>query len=263
MGVKPNKALSQHFLIDDCVSDQIVRSMALQPGDSLLEIGPGEGVLTDRLMQSACSRLTAVELDRRLSMFLKIRYENDSRFHLVENDFLKEDFALLAGEEKIRVVGNLPYAITSPILFRLLDHRHQIQDITVMVQKEVADRLNSGPGCKAYGIPSVLFQLLADVEHVVDVPPEAFNPPPRVNSSVIRITFLKVPRAPIHDFEAFRTLVRTAFGQRRKMLRNTVKPWLESTGHQTLPVELTRRPESLSVEEWAALSNALNRSETM
>jgi len=263
MGVKPIKALSQHFLVDDMISDRIVDSMNVQAGDTLLEIGPGEGVLTDRLMQTNADRLTAVELDRRLSMFLKIRYENDSRFQLIENDFLREDFDILAGGDKIRVVGNLPYAITSPILFRLLDHRHQIHDITVMVQREVADRLASGPGSKTYGIPSVLFQLLATVEHVVDVPPEAFKPPPRVNSSVIRITFLDEPTAQVHDFEAFRTLVRTAFGQRRKMLRNTVKPWLEADPDRALPVALTRRPESLSVAEWAALSNALHRSQKM
>ncbi|MCK5145802.1 16S rRNA (adenine(1518)-N(6)/adenine(1519)-N(6))-dimethyltransferase RsmA [bacterium] len=257
MGIKPIKSLSQHFLIDDIISDQIVDSMDIQAGEHILEIGPGEGVLTDRIMNTPAARLTAVELDRRLSMFLRVRHESDSRFTLIEDDFLNVDLNDLAAGNKMRIIGNLPYSITSPILFRLLDCREIISDITVMVQKEVADRLTSMPNCKAYGIPSVLFQLLAKVEHICDVAPNAFRPPPKVHSAVIRISILDTPKAHVQDFEEFRTLVRTAFGQRRKMLRNSIRAWLPENENIELPVALTRRPESLSVLEWAQLSNTL------
>lgn len=255
--VRPRKRLGQHFLKNESDAQRIVDSLQIKAGDDILEIGPGEGVLTQFLLASEAKSITCVELDERLIPWLKARFESDRRFRIIHADFLKwpgpEANGIL-----YRVIGNLPYYITSPILFRLLTFRPVIRDVTVMVQKEFGQRLISEPGSKNYGIPSVLFQLYAAVEKKMILQREAFVPPPKVESMVISIQFFKKPVVPIQDPQHLRQLLKTVFGQRRKMLRNTMKSLVkEDRQLEQLDVDLTRRPEELSPETFVALSHKL------
>jgi len=256
---RPQKSLGQHFLRDALIAGSIVDSLELEQKDSVLEIGPGEGVLTDLILKKTINKFTAVELDHKLAMWLQIRHKDKTHFKLIEGDILKQDIPRIADREKLRIVGNLPYNITSPILFKLLEHRQEIQDITIMIQKEVALRLASQPSCKSYGIPSVFFQLHARVDHLLDVPPEAFYPVPAVNSAVIRLTFYQEPLFDIADYDLFRKLVKTTFNQRRKMLRNTLKTFVPDIQNSPVRQYAELRPEQLTVEEWANLSNEITK----
>jgi 16S rRNA (adenine1518-N6/adenine1519-N6)-dimethyltransferase len=240
----------------------MVEAMDVQNGDILLEIGPGEGILTRYLIESPAEKVIAVELDRRCAEWIRQLFAKEDRFRLIEGDFLKIDLSLIEpGADKIRVAGNIPYAITSPILFHLLDNRRRIFDFAVTVQKEVGRRIVGSPGSKEYGIPSVLFQLHSDVRILFDIPPGAFRPAPKVDSSVLYGRFFEKPKYRVEDEGFFRTFVKTLFGQRRKMIRNTVKKWnLEQEGWGTLSRFLDLRPEALSVEQLVELSNhVLNR----
>ncbi len=261
-GIRPKKRLSQHFMRDLSVARQLVESIGIREGDTVLEIGPGEGVLTQFLVESPAARIIAVEIDERMETILQSRFGGDDRFQLVLTDFMKADLNDLIGpvQRRILVLGNIPYGITSPILFRLLEHRSQIQDAGLTVQKEVGQRLASPPGSKIYGIPSVLFQAFSDVEILFPISRDAFYPVPEVDSAAIRIQFLETPRFQIEDIDYFVRIVRQAFGQRRKMLRNTLKPILSDfDGKKDLPIDLHQRPEALSVSDFVQLSNALRR----
>lgn len=254
------KSLSQHFLKEVSFGKRIVDSMGIQNTDRIVEIGPGDGVLTEWLMKSSAYCITAVELDKRLYPFLLARFGNDKRFHLVESDFLKVDLAHLSlSGEKVRIVGNLPYAITSPILFRILDQRSAVEDITVTVQKEVAERLVSPPGAKSYGIPSVLFQLHSNTEILFNIPKKAFFPVPKVDSAVLRIRFRKNPVYTINNPDFFQLMLKSVFSQRRKMLRNTLKKFVHQESNlDRVPLDLTRRPETLTIKEFIELSDFLS-----
>lgn len=259
-GIFPKKHLSQHFLRNTDVCRRIVDSISVQPHDWVLEIGPGEGVLTEYLLQTQAERIMAVEIDERCVTHLRSRWDEDPRFKLIHADFLSLDIQNLTPKGiRWRLVGNLPYAITSPILFQALENKTHVRDMTIMVQKEVAERLAASPNCKAYGIPSVLFQLMADVELLFPVSAEDFYPPPKVTSAVLKITFLDKPRYIVNHPARFSTLVKVAFNQRRKMLRRSIKQLLPEncTG---CPVDLALRPEQLSVEAFVALCNWLNPS---
>ncbi|HDQ44569.1 MAG TPA: ribosomal RNA small subunit methyltransferase A [bacterium] len=258
VGIAPIKRLGQHFLRDEDAARRMVESLAVSPGDHVIEIGPGEGVLTHWLARSPAKSLTLIEIDGRLIPGLLARFGSDGRFRIVHADFLSWEFPESGG--KYRVIGNLPYAVTSPILFRLFDHRIRIHDAVVMVQKEVGERLVSGPGCKAYGIPSVLFQLYCRVHLLFYVPREVFRPVPEVDSAVISVHFLDEPVVPIADETFFKTVLKTVFGQRRKMLRNTLKPFVDDPRSlEKLDTDLRRRPEELSPEALVALSEKLIR----
>lgn len=256
---RPRKKLGQHFLRHEDDARRIVESIAIQPGDRVIEIGPGEGVLTQFLMASDAVELTCVEVDDRLIPWLEARYGTNPRMRLVHADFLKWPIPAPAMEaSKYRVAGNLPYYITSPILFRLLDERDKIQDATVMIQKEVAERLISGPGCKAYGIPSVFFQLYSRVKLLFTVPREAFVPVPEVDSAVISIRFLDEPLVPVQDEDFLKKVVKTVFGQRRKMLRNTLKSFIADPSQlEKIDIDIQQRPEELSPEAFVTLSEKL------
>lgn len=246
------KRFGQHFLADDSVIDAIVRAIDPAPGQALVEIGPGLGALTGPLLER-CGQLTAIELDRDLAARLRRR----EGLAVVEADVLKVDFTALAGAfaAKLRVVGNLPYNISTPILFHLLAVAGHVQDQHFMLQKEVVDRMAASPGRKDYGRLSVMLQWRYRIEAVLDVPPEAFDPPPRVDSAVVRMLPLAEPPAGF-DAGLLTELVAVAFSQRRKVLRNTLGRWLEARGVAPGGFDLARRAEEVPVADYLALCRA-------
>ena len=242
------KRFGQHFLTDDSIIDGIVRAINPKPGDAVVEIGPGLGALTGPLRER-CETLTVIELDRNLAA----RLRKQPGLTVVEADVLKVDFNALAATagQKLRVVGNLPYNISTPILFHLLGACAQVQDQHFMLQKEVVDRMAAAPGSKDFGRLSVMLQWRYDIDNVLDVPPEAFDPPPRVNSAVVRMQPL--PADDSIDAERLSALVAVAFSQRRKILRHTLGRWIEEQGLQ-VNFDLQRRAEEVPVAEYLALA---------
>ena len=245
------KRFGQHFLTDGAVVDAIVAAIAPRPGEALVEIGPGLGAMTDPLV-ARCGRLAVIELDRDLAARLRRRPELD----VVESDVLRVDFAALADTagRKLRVVGNLPYNISTPILFHLLPCAGRVEDQHFMLQKEVVERMAAAPGGKDYGRLSVMLQWRYDIESVLDVPPEAFEPPPRVDSAVVRMQ--PRPEPPVLDAALLGELVASAFSQRRKLLRHTLGRWLEARGYAG-GFDVQRRAEEVPVAEYVTLAAAL------
>jgi 16S rRNA (adenine1518-N6/adenine1519-N6)-dimethyltransferase len=244
------KRFGQHFLTDGFVIDAIVDAIDPQPSQALIEIGPGLGAMTHPLL-ARCERLTVIELDRDLAARLRKR----SALEVIEADVLKVDFAALALRlgQPLRVVGNLPYNISTPILFHLLAAVAHITDQHFMLQKEVVERMAATPGTKDYGRLSVMLQWRYDVESVLDVPPESFDPPPRVDSAVVRMTPLAAD--PQIDEALLGKLVTVAFSQRRKLLRHTLGKWLDEQRFSGA-FDLQRRAEEVPVEQYLALAKA-------
>ena len=246
------KRFGQHFLCDAGIIDAIVREIDPQPGQPVIEIGPGLAALTQPLVERL-GRLTVVELDRDLAA----RLRHHPQLTVVESDVLKVDFSALArqmGASRIRVVGNLPYNISSPILFHLLDHVQSIEDQHFMLQKEVIDRMVASPCTAAYGRLSVMLQWRYAMDNVLFVPPESFDPPPRVDSAVVRMVPLAEP--PSLSLPTLETLVQVAFSQRRKLLRHSLGRWLQEQGFAG-DFDLQRRAEEVPVEQYVALAVAL------
>ena len=250
MGHIARKRFGQHFLADAGVIDAIVAAIDPRPGQALVEIGPGLGAMTGPLLER-CERLMVIELDRDLAA----RLRRNPRLDVVESDVLKVDFAALADRlgQPLRVVGNLPYNISTPILFHLLPVASRVVDQTFMLQKEVVERMAARPGNKDYGRLSVMLQWRYDIESLLDVPPEAFEPPPRVDSAVVRMQPL--PGTQAVDPVLLGELVTVAFSQRRKLLRHTLGRWLEARGCDA-PFDLQRRAEEVPVAEYLALVSA-------
>jgi 16S rRNA (adenine1518-N6/adenine1519-N6)-dimethyltransferase len=248
------KRFGQHFLTDRMVIEDIVQAIDPQPGDALVEIGPGLGAMTLPLLASGpyTPPLTVIELDRDLAA--RLRQRND--LTVIESDVLKVDFAALAAErgQKLRVVGNLPYNISSPILFHLLGFVDLVLDQHFMLQKEVVERMAAAPCSKDYGRLSVMLQWRYQIDSVLDVPPEAFDPPPRVESAIVRMLPLAQPAA--IDVALLSELVAVAFSQRRKILRNTLGAWLEQRGFSG-SFDAQRRAEEVPVQEYVALALAV------
>ena len=246
------KRFGQHFLTDRSVIDAIVGVIRPVAGEALVEIGPGLGAMTDPLV-ARCGRLTVIELDRDLALRLRKRPE----LAVIEADVLNVDFAALAAAagQKLRVVGNLPYNISSPILFHLLEVTQHVLDQHFMLQKEVVDRMAAGPGTKDYGRLSVMLQWRYAIESVLDVPPQAFEPPPRVDSAVVRMQPL--PMVEGVDAALLSELVRVAFSQRRKLLRHTLGRWLDGRGFGGA-FDTQRRAEEVPVAEYLALAAELH-----
>ncbi len=245
------KRFGQHFLADESVIDNIVRAIDPKPGEALIEIGPGLGALTLPVL-SRCAALTVIELDRDLAA----RLRRNPSLNVIEADVLKVDFAELASQlgasgQKLRVIGNLPYNISTPILFHLLAFSAQVLDQHFMLQKEVVQRMCASPGNKDYGRLSVMLQWRYQMESVLDVPPTAFEPPPRVDSAIVRMTPLAQDASV--DVHRLSTLVALAFSQRRKILRGTLGRWMDEQGIQ-IPFDLQRRAEEVPVAEYLALA---------
>jgi 16S rRNA (adenine1518-N6/adenine1519-N6)-dimethyltransferase len=243
------KRFGQHFLADAGIVDAIVRAIEPRAGEPMVEIGPGLAALTQPLVERV-GRLTVVELDRDLAA----RLRQHAQLQVVEADVLRVDFTELAatvGAPKLRVVGNLPYNISTPILFHLLDHVAVVQDQHFMLQKEVVDRMVAVPSTSDYGRLSVMLQWRYAMEDVLAVPPQAFDPPPRVHSAVVRM----VPRETFAPVELARLseLVQVAFSQRRKLLRHSLGKWLEQRGFGG-HFDLQRRAEEVPVDEYLALA---------
>jgi 16S rRNA (adenine1518-N6/adenine1519-N6)-dimethyltransferase len=267
--VKPRKRLGQSFLMEQNVIRNISAIAQVTKNDIVVEIGAGIGVLTEDLAQTA-AKLIAVELDDQLVEILKDKLWKYNNVQIYSGDILKFDFGAIVrdGEQKIKVIGNVPYNISSPVLFHLLSFRKIIDSFVLMLQKEVIQRLVASPGGKDYGVPSVILQMFASVEKVLDVPAGCFYPRPKVESSVIKGFFLKRPFVELADEEFFIRLVRDAFAQRRKMLINNLKKskLLEGFSDVDLKEALDaagidgqRRGETLSVEEFGLLSYILYR----
>jgi len=247
----PRKRFGQHFLTDRAVIGAIVDLIDPRPGQALVEIGPGLGAMTLPLLER-CQALTVIELDRDLAARLRQR----AGLTVIESDVLKVDFAALAAQagQRLRVVGNLPYNISTPILFHLLEVADRVEDQHFMLQAEVVDRMAAGPGSKTYGRLSVMLQWRYDIESVLDVPPEAFDPPPAVNSAIVRMRPLAQP--PLGDARLLSELVTVAFSQRRKLLRHTLGRWLAQKDF-TGTFDTQRRAEEVPVAEYVALAQAL------
>ncbi len=245
------KRFGQHFLTDTAVIDAIVGAIGPASGDPMVEIGPGLAALTQPLVERL-GRLTVIELDRDLAVRLRAHGQLD----VIESDVLRVDFTALAqrlGATGLRVVGNLPYNISTPILFHLLDHVAVVRDQHFMLQKEVIDRMVAQPATADYGRLSVMLQWRYAMENVLFVPPESFDPPPRVDSAIVRMVPLVSP--PAVDVAHYGALVQVAFSQRRKILRNTLGRWLEERGHES-NFDLQRRAEEVPVSEYVALAQA-------
>ena len=245
----PRKRFGQHFLADVGIIEAIVKEIAPQPSDAMVEIGPGLAALTQPLVERL-GKLTVIELDRDLAHKLRAH----PALTVIESDVLRVDFAQLAAPlptpQKLRVVGNLPYNISTPILFHLLDFVDVIQDQHFMLQKEVIDRMVAKPATSDYGRLSVMLQWRYAMENVLFVPPESFDPPPRVNSAVVRM----VPRADFEtvDVNRLSEVVRVAFSQRRKLLRHSLGKWLEEKAFSGT-FDVQRRAEEVPVAEYIAL----------
>jgi 16S rRNA (adenine1518-N6/adenine1519-N6)-dimethyltransferase len=248
------KRFGQNFLVDQTVISSIVRAIAPQRSDRLLEIGPGLSALTAPLLD-CLDHLTVIEIDRDLAARLRNRYPAD-RLTIVNADALQTDFAQFG--EGLRVVGNLPYNISSPLLFTLADYADQVIDQHFMLQREVVDRMVAEPASGDYSRLSVMLQVRYRMEKLFDVAPEAFDPPPRVTSSIVRMIPLGVDRPRAVDEELFSKVVQRAFSQRRKMLRGVMGEWTALIPWSELGIEPTWRAEQVSVAGFIALTDALH-----
>jgi 16S rRNA (adenine1518-N6/adenine1519-N6)-dimethyltransferase len=244
------KRFGQHFLSDGGIIDGIVQAIAPKPGDAMVEIGPGLAALTQPLVERL-GRLTVIELDRDLA----VRLRAHPQLEVIESDVLRVDFRALAAQKgPLRVVGNLPYNISSPILFHLLPVADVVLDQHFMLQKEVIDRMVAQPATSDYGRLSVMLQWRYTMEDVLFVPPESFDPPPRVDSAVVRMVPLATP--PELDPKLLEELVQVAFSMRRKLLRHSLGKWLEARQF-TGTFDLQRRAEEVPVAEYVALAQAV------
>ena len=252
---KARKRFGQNFLHDQGVIHRIARAINANSTDHVVEIGPGQGALTADILLGGCY-LDAIELDRDLIPILQNRFQQHERFNLQQGDALAFNFsALQQNAEKLRVVGNLPYNISTPLIFHLLDHHQIIQDMHFMLQLEVVKRLAAEPGHKNYGKLSVMAQYYCQVENLFEVPPEAFNPRPKVQSAIVRLIPHDQLPHPANDVETLRSLLRTVFNQRRKTLRNSLKNLLDEKQIESAGINPSARPETLSLQQFVAISN--------
>lgn len=253
----PRKRLGQNFLHDTVVIEKIIDLFSPKRGERVVEIGPGRGALTGRLLDSLGS-LDVVELDRHLVSHLKQLFVDRGDLTVHEADILSFDLSTLATTNTpLRVIGNLPYNISTPLLFHLFESTDSISDMCFMLQKEVVDRMVAEPGSKSYGRLSVMVGWHCEVTKGFNVSPGAFTPPPKVDSSIVLLRPYSRPPAPVEDLSLFSEVVRCAFSQRRKTLRNALKHLVAESAFEEASVDAGLRAEALSITEFAQLSNAV------
>lgn len=255
---RARKRFGQNFLTDHSIIDKIVTAIRPAPDDRLIEIGPGLGALTEPLLQ-LCPNLTVIELDRDLAQKLEGWQSRYPGLTIVQKDALKVDFeAFACGPHSLRIVGNLPYNISTPLLFHLISQSHLIQDMHFMLQKEVVERLAAGSGDPHYGRLGIMVQYHCEVVPLIDVPPHSFRPAPKVDSMVVRLTPHKTLPWPCQAPELLARLVNVCFQQRRKTLRNSLRHWLDAEQLEQLDIDLQARPETLHLSEFVALANRID-----
>ena len=251
---RPRKRFGQHFLTDPGIIEAIVRSIAPTQADIVVEIGPGKGAITTPLLARA-GTLHAIELDRDLAASLRVRYADEANLYIHEADALRFDFSSLG--DSLRIVGNLPYNISTPLLFRLLEYRDRILDMHFMLQKEVVDRMAATPGSRAYGRLSIMLGCHFEMEALFDVDQSAFDPPPAVTSAIVRLIPLPAGTYDIHDESCLSRLVATAFSQRRKTIRNSLRQVVDEARLRSVGIDPGMRPETVSIAEYVQLANTL------
>ncbi len=254
---RARKRFGQHFLTDPAAVDAILRAISARGEDTIVEIGPGHGALTHDLARLA-GTLHVVELDRDLAAALRVRYATEDAVIVHEHDALTFDFSSLG--DRLRIAGNLPYNISTPLLFHLLKFRERIVDMHVMLQKEVVDRIAAAPGSKAYGRLSIMLGCYLHAEPLFDVAPDAFDPPPAVTSSVLRLDPIAGGAYDIADERTLSTLVSTAFMQRRKTIRNSLRKIADTAQLKAAGIDPALRAEQIGIAEYVALSNQLAKS---
>ncbi len=254
---RPRKQFGQHFLIAEDVIDQILALVSPSAGETIIEIGPGEGALTDRLAESG-ARIVAVEIDTDLVSRLQARYEDNPLVKIVSADVLKVDLGALTDRKKpVKLVGNLPYNISTPLLLKLVDADLLWHSLTVMVQAEVGERLAASPRSKSYGRLSVMAQLRSEIFHRFEVKPSAFRPPPKVQSAVLQIYPL-AREISCDQIRSFEQIVLRAFNQRRKTLANALRSLFSAAELSDAAIDPTQRAENISIDEYLALARRLN-----
>lgn len=254
---RARKRFGQNFLRDAGVIDRILRAIQPAPGDAVIEIGPGQGALTEPLAASGAA-LTLVELDRDLAAILRQQFAGREAVDIVQADALKTDFGRFYPGKALRIVGNLPYNISTPLMFHLLGHQ-RIKDMHFMLQKEVVDRLAAAPNTRAYGRLGLMTQYYCEVEALFEVPPEAFSPRPKVTSAVVRLTPHPTLPYPADDIGQLQAVLRAAFNQRRKTLRNALRSLASAEQLSALGVDPGARPETLNLADFVNIANAASR----
>lgn len=255
---RPRKRFGQNFLTDHSVIDRIASAITPVEADHLVEIGPGQGALTATLAPAGC-KLDVIELDRDLVAGLLAGFSIYPRFTLHSADALNFDFASLTPDgTPLRVVGNLPYNISTPLIFKLLDNAALIRDMHFMLQLEVVQRLAAQPGSKHWGRLGIMTQYQCQVEHLFDVPPEAFDPPPKVQSAIVRLTPWAQSPWPRCEQQRLRQVVQACFAQRRKTLRNNLKGLIDSTALEQLGIDPGARAETLELTQFIEITNAIH-----
>lgn len=253
---KARKRFGQNFLQDFSIIDEIIGSMEVQPGQHWVEIGPGLGALTEPMLKQNI-HMDIIELDRDLVAYLQDKFKDFENLRIHNYDALDFDFSCFSPAEPVCIVGNLPYNISTPLLFHLLKFSDQIDTMYFMLQKEVVDRICASPGSKKYGRLSVMMQYHCETDFLFDVHPECFNPVPKVMSAVIKLTPHSTPPFPAKNLELLNNLVTQAFSQRRKTLRNSLKNLINETQFKSLEIDPGIRAEQLSVAQFVQLSNYL------
>lgn len=254
----PRKRFGQNFLHDQNVINNILANLQIKPGDHWVEIGPGQGALTKPLLEKNIT-LDVIELDRDLVSHLRNQYKDKQNLTIHSADALKFDFSKLpAPQEKLRIVGNLPYNISTPLMFHLLETTGCIDDMLFMLQKEVVDRICAVPGSKKYGRLSIMMQYHCQAERLFDVYPESFEPAPQVMSAIIRLIPYTTPPVVVKDKAIFTQVVTQAFSQRRKTLRNSLKNLVDEKTFEFLGIDPNARAETISLKDFAKISHSID-----
>lgn len=253
---KPKKKFGQNFLQNQAIINAII--MALQPKkpDKIIEIGPGLGALTAPLL-SIIDTLTVIEIDKDLQEFLTHEFKYADKLNIIKNDVLKVDFSQLGSN--LRLIGNLPYNISTPLLIKLIQFKPYISDMLFMLQKEVVDRITASPNCKQYGRLTIMLQNYFLAEHVLDVPSHAFNPEPKVESAVIKLTPINNDAIDGSEFKSFEKLITQAFAMRRKTIANNLKPIISADNLRNIGIEPTLRPEQISIKEYVSIEKFISK----